>query len=258
MSARADLRPASSRANGPAPPPRRRTPVAPPVPRRRRRFLVVAAGLALLLLLAWGASISPLLDVETVTVRGTKRLTAAQVEDAGDLHEGDAMLWLDPGKVVAGIESLPYVERATVTREWPDTVRVSVRERRPVAWAKGPTGAVLVDRTGRVLEAVDEPPASTAELLGAKVVPPPGGSIDPTGAARVAGGLHGLAALGTASVEESDHGVVVKLRSGPEIRMGTPTQVGVKLRAAFAVLAASEGTPVAYVDVSVPTNPVAG
>ncbi len=40
--------------------------------------------------------------------------------------------------------------------------------------------------------------------------------------------------------------------------MGRPTQIAVKLRAALAVLGASQGVPVNYVDVSVPTNPVAG
>jgi hypothetical protein len=52
--------------------------------------------------------------------------------------------------------------------------------------------------------------------------------------------------------------VVLHLRTGPEVRLGPPTQVAVKVRAALAVLQASAGTPVAYVDVSVPTNPVAG
>ena len=52
--------------------------------------------------------------------------------------------------------------------------------------------------------------------------------------------------------------MVLHLRTGPEVRLGPPTQVAVKVRAALAVLQASAGTPVAYVDVSVPTNPVAG
>jgi hypothetical protein len=74
----------------------------------------------------------------------------------------------------------------------------------------------------------------------------------------VAGALHGIAAAGTTSVATTDHGVVMKLASGPEIRMGDATRIGVKIRAGLAVLAACDGKPVEYVDVSVPTNPVAG
>ena len=40
--------------------------------------------------------------------------------------------------------------------------------------------------------------------------------------------------------------------------MGPATQIAVKLRAALAVLDAPRDDPVTYVDVSVPTNPVAG
>ena len=70
--------------------------------------------------------------------------------------------------------------------------------------------------------------------------------------------LTGLAAVGTASVEATDQGVVLHLASGPEVRMGPATRIKVKIRAALAVLDASQGVTVSYVDVSVPTNPVAG
>ena len=89
-------------------------------------------------------------------------------------------------------------------------------------------------------------------------MPPPGGTIDAIGAARVAGALTGLAATGTTSVEVTDHGIVLHLASGPEVRMGEGTRAGVKIRAALAVLDAMQAAVPTYVDVSVPTNPVAG
>jgi len=239
-----------------APPPR--APARKANPQRRRRLFVVALALAVLLTIAWGVSRSPLLDVDHVRVRGVQHLTAAEIEDAAGVHTGDAMVWLNTGNAVSGIEALPYVATATLTREWPDTVRIVVRERRPAAWLEGPSGKALVDGTGRVLETVGQPPPGMPELLGAHVVPPSGGRIDALDAATVAGGLHGIAAAGTKSVETTDHGVVLHLFSGPEIRMGEPNRIGVKLRAALAVLGASAGVPVTYVDVSVPTNPVRG
>ena len=56
----------------------------------------------------------------------------------------------------------------------------------------------------------------------------------------------------------SPGGVVLGLVNGPDIRLGEPTQVMTKVRAALAVLAALDGVSVAYIDVSVPSNPVAG
>jgi cell division protein FtsQ len=250
--------PVASRPGGSAPPARARGAPTGAGQRRRRRLLVTGIALAVLLAVAYGVAASPLLAVDRVQIRGLDRLTASDIENAGGVHDGDAMVWIDTSGAVQGIEALPYVREASLTREWPHTVRITVRERTPSAWVDAASGKALVDGTGRVLELVDAAPAHMPQLLGAKLVPPPGGTVDAVGAARVAGALHGLAALGTASVAATDHGVVLKLASGPEIRMGEPSRIAVKLRAGFAVLAACDGKAVEYVDVSVPTNPVAG
>jgi cell division protein FtsQ len=241
-----------------APPHRRAPKPRTPAVRRRRRLLVLVLALLLLAAVAWGVSVSPFFDVDHVRVLGTSRLTAAQIQTAAGVHSGDAMLWIDTSGAVRGIEALPYVRSAKLQREWPDTVRITVQERTPVAWIEGSGGKVLVDRTGRVLEAVAAAPPAMPQLIGAKVVPPPGGRIDAVGAARVAGALTGLAAAGTTSVETTDHGILLHLAGGPEVRMGEATGIGVKIRAGLAVLNACDGKPVTYVDVSVPTNPVAG
>jgi cell division protein FtsQ len=217
---------------------------------------VVGVVVAALVAIAYGVSVSPLLTIDTLQVRGTAHLSPAQVTAAAGVHEGDAMTWIDTSAAVNGIERLPYVRSATLAREWPRTVRITVRERTPAAWIDGPGGKALADGTGRVLETVEAAPEGIPQLLGAKVVPLPGGTIDAVGAARVAGTLTGLTAAGTASVEATDHGIVLHLRAGPEIRMGEATQIAVKLRAALAVLNASGDHPVTYVDVSAPTNPV--
>jgi cell division protein FtsQ len=226
--------------------------------RRRLRILLVVVVLVVLVAAAALVTVSPLLDVDHLQVHGVHRLTAAEVEAAGGIHRGDAMVWMDTGRVAGRIEALPYVRDARVTREWPDTVKVTVHERTPVAWIDGPGAKTLVDGSGRVLQTVAAAPAGMPQLLGTKVLPRPGGTIRPADGARVASGLTGLVAAGTASVAVTDHGVVLHLVAGPEIRMGEPGQVAVKLRAALAVLNASQNVPVSYIDVSVPTNPVAG
>lgn len=246
----------SSRASAPAPPARAGSTRSRA--RGRRRLLAILLAVAVLLAVAYGVTRSPLLAIDTLRVRGTSHLTPQQVLDAAGVHDGDAIVWIDTGAAVAGIESLPYVRDASLARELPHTVRITVHERVPSAWVDGPAGKVLVDRTGRVLETVDAPPPGIPQLLGASSIPPPGGTIDAQGAARVAGALNSLAAAATSTVEHTDRGIVLHLVAGTEIRMGEATQIKTKLAAALAVLGALDGQPVSYVDVSVPTNPVSG
>ena len=106
------------------------------------------------------------------------------------------------------------------------------RTGREVRWSTAPAGS---------LEVVDAPPAGLPQLLGAKLVPPVGGTIAPVDGARVAGGLTGLAAGGTTSVEVTDQRRRCSTsRPGPEIRMGAATQIAVKVpRRAGACSAAS-------------------
>jgi len=90
--------------------------------------------------------------------------------------------------------------------------------------------------------------------------PEPGGTIVPGKGAAVAAvaAVSGFAAASVSQISVTDAGVVVTLVEGPQVRLGPPTQMRAKLRAAGAVLDSLRGHLPAYVDVSVPTNPVAG
>ncbi len=227
--------------------------------RRRLWFVVVVAALTALLAVAWAITVSPLLDVDHIHVHGVHRTPIAELEHAAGIHYGDALTWLDSGRAVAGMERLPSVLRAEVRREWPGTVDITVVERKPVAWVQGhPGGVAIVDRTGQVLQVRKHPPVGMPQLVGTTISSVPGGKISPTAGAQVAAGLVGLVAAGTKTITVKPSGVSLQLVAGTEIRMGEPTQVEAKIRAALAVLDAMAGTPVSYVDVSVPTNPVAG
>jgi cell division protein FtsQ len=221
-------------------------------------MLVVVGVIVALVAIAYGASVSPFLDVDRVTVRGTSRTSPEQLLQDARIAKGDALFWLDAGDAQARLEAEPFVARARVTKEWPDTLRVTVTERTAAAWAEGARGKVVVDGSGRVLEHVDAAPAGLPQLLGLRVVPDPGRTVAPTGPARMAGILPPLAAGGTASVTATDGELTMQLVVGTEIRLGAADHFADKLRAMVAVLGALAGQPVTYVDVSVPSNPVAG
>jgi cell division protein FtsQ len=229
--------------------------------RRRLRVLIVIASVVTVLAAAYGVTVSPLLAVDTIEITGTEHTTPAQVEEAGGIGTGDAMVWIDPDALATRIEAAPWIRTAKVEREWPRTLRITVTERAPVAWAQASGGPVLVlDGTGRVLESADAPPPGLPRLVDLQTLPTPGGTAAPAAAAAIAAAYgQGAGAVGDVSVVHE--AAVVHLGSGTEVRLGRPTRIAVKLRAADAVLAsvsAGGRPPPTYVDVSVPTNPVTG
>jgi cell division protein FtsQ len=90
----------------------------------------------------------------------------------------DAMVLLDPGALRTRINALPWVADSEVRRQWPDTLRIHVVERQPVAIWQRNGRYRLIDREGRVLPATSlEPfrglplvvgegaPAATGDLI---------------------------------------------------------------------------------------------
>jgi cell division protein FtsQ len=225
----------------------------------RRRVLVLVIVVGVLGTAAWMATRSPLLDVDHLVVRGNERAATEEVLEAGGLHRGDPIAWLDVDDAATSIEALPWIRDARVEREWPDTVRVTVRERRPVAWVdRGNGRALVVDPHGRVLDIDAEPPAGLPQLVDVATAGPVGGTITPVEGARAAGALHGIVQTSTRLIATADGRVTLQIASGQEIRLGRPTQLRAKVRAAVAVLGAPQAAGKTYVDVSAPSSPVAG
>lgn len=224
--------------------------------RRRLRVLVAVASVLGTLGIAWAVTVSPLLGVDKVVVRGAQHLSAADVQQAGGVHDGDSMVWMDPGVVTARIEASPWVRTAKVTRDFPRTLVVDITERIPAAWVGAGDHSLVVDGSGRVLEDTPTPPANLPELVGVHGADP-GRTIAPSAGARIATG-YGIYAAGVTRIELHDGDATVTLRSGTQVRMGPPTRIHAKIVAAGAVLVALGPNAPQYVDVSVPTNPVAG
>src|SRR5437868_8162803 len=106
--------------------------------RRRRPSRWKAAFVALLVLgvlgaVTWVLLGSRLLVVRHVEVAGTGLAPSDRVVAAAGVRLGVPMVRLDTGEVRVRVEELREVESAKVERHWPATVRITVRERVPVA-----------------------------------------------------------------------------------------------------------------------------
>ncbi|MDF1525846.1 MAG: FtsQ-type POTRA domain-containing protein [bacterium] len=90
------------------------------------------------------------LSVRTVEVEGCQDVQPDAIRRLAGVVKGDPLLRIDLKEVRRKVITHPWVKEATVVRELPDTLRISVKERAPVAVVLGRQFA-LVDNEGVVL-----------------------------------------------------------------------------------------------------------
>lgn len=98
-----------------------------------------------------------------------RRVSAEQVRAAVAPHAGGGFFEVDPEAVRMAAERLPWVTRAMVRKQWPDTIRVRVLEHEPMArWGDG----ALVSTEGELFEVPEGP-----RIQGLPVLAGPAGSV---------------------------------------------------------------------------------
>ncbi len=133
-------------------------------PGRRRRLrrrpiwsvLRAAAGLGLVALVgyrtaAW-ASETPWLRVTHVTIAGNERLSKGELLGLLDGLTGECILLTDAARWRERVLASPWVAEATVSKRFPSTVEVVVRERHPIGIARLHDELYLVDAGGTAID----------------------------------------------------------------------------------------------------------
>jgi cell division protein FtsQ len=241
---------------------RRRVEVRREEGRRRFRVLVGITALTAAGLGGWAATGSSLLDLDRVVVQGAVHTAPDEARFASGLRRGQRMLDVDDGMAVRGVETLPWVQQATVSKQWPGQVRIRLVERQPVAFTVSEAGnAALVDRTGRVLDWVDVPPPGLAALAGLEPAGPAGSTLAPEGVAAlgVAVALPTEIRARASGVSPAAGGrgeVDINLSPGSVVRLGPPDDLDRKFDAIRAVLAQVDLHNLAVLDVRRPDSPV--
>jgi len=106
---------------------------------------------------------SPVARVQGTEVSGMVYVPGGDIESLAGL-EGDSMFTADTAAAERRIEELPMIKDATITRSWPQTIRIEVVERQPWAIWQAAGTSYVVDDAGVVL------PATASEGLPAIVV----------------------------------------------------------------------------------------
>lgn len=228
------------------------------------RSLLLGIGiLASALAAYWGVQASSVFAVQQVEVAGdAPAAVVKQVRAATSDLVGTSLLTVDTDEVEAMVRALPTVAGVSVDRAFPHTLVVKIAAERAVAVARVGRTAWLVSGSGRIIREIELGTqralprmwlAKDVEVAAGRSLPP---EAVPTARAIAAVQAVGLR-RGVKSVRTSGERLTVVLRQGPEIRLGAPRDIHLKLAVAARVFPAlPAGT--AYVDVSVPERPVAG
>jgi cell division protein FtsQ len=125
----------------PARAPRNRTPW--------RAAFFALAGLGILAGVGWALLGSRLLVVRSIEVKGTHLVSTAQVLAAAGVPLGTPLMRVNTTQVARRVEAIRQVAAATVTKNWPDHLAITVRERVPVVAVRMAGGGYdLVDPDG--------------------------------------------------------------------------------------------------------------
>ncbi|GBD84683.1 cell division protein DivIB [bacterium BMS3Abin02] len=211
----------------------------------RGRLKTVLWTVALVSVFGIGAWIvqSPWLAVQQIGLYGVEHSDAAAIVEKAGVRVDVPMLRVRPRTVEELLEQDPWISRAKVSRTFPHTVEIQIRERTAAAGLQWGTRWLLIAADGMLLGPADRVPDDAALLLLGDVDPGAPGKI--VGQGLVGGAVEFVAALPA----PMRSGTVVDLRDGElwsrtaavYVRLGSPADMAAKAAALEAVLA--DGVP---------------
>jgi cell division protein FtsQ len=220
-------------------------------PRKKwRAAFFVLAGVGILGAIAWALLGSRFLVVRAITVTGTHLVSHAQVIAAAGVPAGTPLIRVDPAQVATRVEEkIPQVASAQVSKQWPDGLAITVRERVPVMSVRM-TGSKydLVDHDGVIIRYAATRPAAMPVLQttvpGAELRGNPGVAT----VAEVLTGLPPWLSRQVSSVAVNGPTVTLYLTGSRTVIWGGPDRAEVKAHE----LAILMRDPARYFDVSAP------
>lgn len=199
----------------------------------------------------WLVFFSSVLAVDEVEVNGADVLETADVRTAARVPEGRPLARVDVAGIERRVEALAAVRDATVTRAWPDGIRIDVVERVAIAVVVRGTTVQGIDADGVAFRTYEEAPSdlplvelgegadTEAVVEAARVV----AAMPDDTAAQVA-------SIAVTSVDQID----LTLRDGSAVVWGSAEDSDAKGEV-LAVLLAQDDLDVEEYDVSVPARP---
>lgn len=90
-------------------------------------------------------------ELKEIHVTGNSRLSQGDITTIGDVSLGLNCLEMNVGEVEHRLSKNPWIQTATVRREFPNRLRISVTEKVPAFWIRQGDGLYFADATGTVI-----------------------------------------------------------------------------------------------------------
>ena len=203
--------------------------------RKRLKWAIVVVVLLALVVAALAVLGSGLFAIEQVDVEGAEHTDAAALAAVIDDLEGTPVLRADTDAAERELETLPWVEDARVTTQFPDGATIELRERTAAATFQGEDGQWrLIDDRGRVLEQSAEQPVGYLPVLVSDFPSVEPGQYGPPGlaaAATLARSLTPTVLARTSDISVTPDGSDLRLHftDGAEVRFGAADDLVQKL-----------------------------
>ena len=227
--------------------------------RRRLRRLMILGGGLLAIIVAVLVALSPVLDVDRISVAGTTATPSSEIVAASGIVAGDAMVRLDVDEATRALEALPWIDEAVVRRDFPSGVRIEVTERVPIGILRFGQVEAFVDASGRVLGPIQLGHGDLATVELAAEVPPAGRRVDDDTRA-----LLGLLEVVGSGID--GHTVVFAQTAGDEaslliddtiaVRLGDAERMATKIRSVATMLDQLDLRCARTIDVRIADQPV--
>lgn len=200
----------------------------------------------------WALLGSRFLVVRSVAVTGTHLVPRSEVLAAAAIPHGLPLVRVNTGDAARRIERITDVQSAAVTRDWPDSIVITVTERKPVLAVADGRRFDLIDATGVIVRQVARQPAGMPRFSASGPLPHNPGVAE---AASVLRSLPTAMArqVRSVTVPRAD-AVTLRLANGTTVDWGAAGQTAQKAR----VLAILMHTHAHYYDVSAPGTAVTG
>ncbi|NPV60268.1 MAG: FtsQ-type POTRA domain-containing protein [Actinobacteria bacterium] len=195
-----------------------------------------------------------------VVVRGNERLDASFLRALSGITPETHLLKMDVKAVERALLTEPYVESVEVSRHFPATVSLDVKERKPVGYVCQSGRFALVAVDGMVLESVEQAPPALAEIRVAGMpLLVPGTRLESEGFLQVASLLSSMdESLATlVSAAGSSGGMLFLEARGIKVLYGDLSELERKNSITCLALAelVDRYGAVEYIDVSFPDRP---
>jgi cell division protein FtsQ len=131
---------------------------------RMRTTVLAVAFVALLAALLWIYTSTGVLNVRNIEIKGNQKLDAGYLESLTGITSDTHLLKMDVKAVERALCSEPYIQSVSISRRFPATVILEIRERKPQGMIIQNGKYHLVDSSGYILESLAEMPQGMVEI----------------------------------------------------------------------------------------------